>query len=296
MEHHVSFVVISDCLKHDTVAVHLFLRKLISFLTNTFDQLPVKMYCFSDGAASQYKNRKNFINLCRHHEDFGMQAEWHFSATLHGKGACDGVGGTVKRLAARASLQRPYDSQIMTPRQLFDWAKDNIAAINFEYCTNEEHDAEDKWLAEHFSLARPIPGTQKLHSFLPVSKTHIFTKIYSFAEESKEENVSVMSDELEFADIKGFVTCVYDGKWYAACVLETDAAKSLVKLSFFDKPGPQLSFTYPARPDILTVDASTILTTIDPLTTSSTGRTYVLTAKESEDATRKLSLWKPKSV
>ena len=37
----------------------------------------------------------SFINLCYHHKDFGVDAEWHFSATSHGKGACDGVGGTV---------------------------------------------------------------------------------------------------------------------------------------------------------------------------------------------------------
>ena len=71
-----------------------------------------QIYYFSDGAASQYKNRKNFLNLCYHHTDFGIAAEWHFSATSHGKGACDGVGGTVKRLAARASLQ---SHQITTP-------------------------------------------------------------------------------------------------------------------------------------------------------------------------------------
>jgi len=50
---------------------------------------------------------KKFINLCYYEEDFGIPAEWHFSATSHGKGASDGVGGTVKRLTARASLQRP---------------------------------------------------------------------------------------------------------------------------------------------------------------------------------------------
>jgi len=44
------------------------------------------------------------------HEDFGVAAEWHFSATSHGKGACDGVGGTVKRFAARASLSKVYSS------------------------------------------------------------------------------------------------------------------------------------------------------------------------------------------
>ena len=47
-----------------------------------------------------------FLNLCHHNEDFGMDAEWNFFATSHGKGPCDGLGGTVKRLAAKASLQR----------------------------------------------------------------------------------------------------------------------------------------------------------------------------------------------
>ena len=37
------------------------------------------------------------------HGDFGVPAKWHFSATLHGKSACNGVGDTVKRLAARAA-------------------------------------------------------------------------------------------------------------------------------------------------------------------------------------------------
>jgi len=42
------------------------------------------------------KTEKNFLNLCHHKDDFEVAAEWHFSATLHGKGACDGLGGTVK--------------------------------------------------------------------------------------------------------------------------------------------------------------------------------------------------------
>ena len=38
---------------------------------------PSPLY-FSDGAASQYKNCKNVVNLCHHEEDFGISAEWHF--------------------------------------------------------------------------------------------------------------------------------------------------------------------------------------------------------------------------
>ena len=123
---HLNFVIISNCMNHDTIAVHLFQRKLILFLKHALSSFPVKITYFSDGAASQYKNRKNFVNLCCHKNDFGVSAEWHFSATSHGKGACDGLGGTVKRLATKASLQRPYEEQIITLFQLFQWASSNI--------------------------------------------------------------------------------------------------------------------------------------------------------------------------
>ena len=101
----ISFVVISDHLLHNTLVVHYFQSKLIKFLKEIMSFK--KVIYFSDGAASHYKNRKNFINLANHEADFGMPADWHFFATSHVKGPCDGVGGALKRLAARASLQRP---------------------------------------------------------------------------------------------------------------------------------------------------------------------------------------------
>ena len=116
---HVSYVIISDCLHHDTIAVHLFQKNLVQFLQEKFSKVDKILY-FSDGSAAQYKNRKNIVNLCYHKEDFWVQAKWHFYATSHGKGPCDGIGGTIKCLAATASLQRAYHSQIMTPCQLFD--------------------------------------------------------------------------------------------------------------------------------------------------------------------------------
>ena len=91
----------------------------MQFLREKFVKID-KIFYFTDGSAAQYKNRKNFLNLCYHESGFGVQAEWHFYATSHGKEPCDGIGGTVKRLAARASLQRPYCSQIITPNLLFE--------------------------------------------------------------------------------------------------------------------------------------------------------------------------------
>ena len=40
---------------------------------------------------------------------------------LHHMGKGHVMEATVKRLIAKASLQRPYSSQIMTPCQFFDW-------------------------------------------------------------------------------------------------------------------------------------------------------------------------------
>ena len=62
---------------HDTVAVHLFQRVLIDFLASKILR-STKIWYFSDGCASLYKNRKNFGNLCYHEQDFGMPAAWHF--------------------------------------------------------------------------------------------------------------------------------------------------------------------------------------------------------------------------
>ena len=56
-----SFVIVSDCLTHDAIAVHRFQRELFAYPRDLF---PIEMAIyFSDGAASQYKNRKNFLNL-----------------------------------------------------------------------------------------------------------------------------------------------------------------------------------------------------------------------------------------
>ena len=39
---------------------------------------------------------------------------WKQSGTSHGKSACDGIGGTVKRPATKASLKRPAHNQNLT--------------------------------------------------------------------------------------------------------------------------------------------------------------------------------------
>ena len=288
---HISFVIISDCLNHDTVAVHLYQKHLISFLTNQFGHSPVRMIYFSDGASSHYKNCKNFANLCHHESDFnGIKAEWHFFATSHGKGPCDGVGGTVKRSAARASLQKPYNDQIMTPRQLFEYSKENVAGVHFHYCTNEEYNSEGTLLEARFNSANTIVGTRGLHAFKPISLNQLEVKVYSTCAEARIVCVDTASqDNLILENIKGFVTLVYNNKWYLAVTLQTFPDTEEVKVSCLEPAGPARSFVYPQTQDILVIPASDVLTLVDPLT-SSTARCYRLSDTESLKASRALQL------
>ena len=67
----------------------------------------------------------------------------------------------MKHLAARASLQRPYNNQIMTPRQLYEWAVDNIQSVHFEYSSMEDYREEAEHLEQRFLVSRTVTGTRK---------------------------------------------------------------------------------------------------------------------------------------
>ena len=129
--------------------------------------------------------------------------------TSHGKGACDCLGGTVKRLATHASLQRPYNDQLMTPRQLFDCACSCIAAAHFGYCSNEDYAREQSSLECHFQLSHTIPGMRKLHSFVPISDSTVEVKFYSSSDVSRKERVALAKNDIPPESIAGFVTCLH---------------------------------------------------------------------------------------
>ena len=110
---HKSFCIISSDNTHDVAFVYMVQKKIIHQIKATMPNI-LKIEYFSDGCAGQYKNYKNFVNLCNHQKDFGFSAKWNFFATSHGKQPCDGIDGTVKRMVARESLQRTTDQQILS--------------------------------------------------------------------------------------------------------------------------------------------------------------------------------------
>lgn len=187
---HMNFAFLSDCLNHDTIAVYTFQSRLIEYLKNINPNFK-KIFYFSDGSAAQYKNRKNFIDLCYHKTDFKLDAEWHFYATCHGKSACDGIGGTIKRLAAKASLQRPYEDQILTAEDLFEFGNLNIHGINFLLTTVEDYEKTERKLSDRFASTKTIEETQKFHAAIPLTRKKLKMKKYSLCKKHSTHDVAL---------------------------------------------------------------------------------------------------------
>ncbi|CAH0558559.1 unnamed protein product [Brassicogethes aeneus] len=138
-----NFVVVSESLKHSAASVDLYNKKLIQYLKTKFSDSVIRnFFYFSDGAGSQYKNKFNLSSLLLHESEYGISAEWHFFATSHRKGACDGIGGCVKNAARIASLQKT--NQITSPKDFYNWAVGYFKNISFDFCTNEEYKTHEK--------------------------------------------------------------------------------------------------------------------------------------------------------
>lgn len=182
-----SYAIISEEETHDTVAVFCFQTKFVNFIKKNAANYPapLKLYYFSDGAVSQFKNKKNFNNINYHNDDFQCDCEWNFFATSHGKGPSDGVGGTIKREARAASLRSIDESLMNTPRDFFVWCKDksNLKSIHFEYVTKLEYAATKNQLDKRFSGLKTVKNTRQIHQVMPNQDKHfIRTKKFSNCE------------------------------------------------------------------------------------------------------------------
>ena len=123
---------------------------------------------FSDGAQQQYKNKKIFISSSHHLIDFGVAGERHFFATGHGKGACDGVGGTLKRIARRSCLQSGKKNEILTAQKLYEWAVENLKNLNLFLHVRSVYESADEFLKISIAKCKTIKGTLSIHSASPV--------------------------------------------------------------------------------------------------------------------------------
>lgn len=150
-------------MKHDIAAVHVFIKHTIQFLKINFPGKK-KVVFFTDGCGGQYKCCTNFLLLCEFEFLYGLEVEWVFFATLHGKSPCDAIGGTLKRNAAKESLRRANDNQILNVFDLQKYCEENLFSI-FTVLINKEEIESQREIES--KSAQTVPGTRSYHHFIP---------------------------------------------------------------------------------------------------------------------------------
>lgn len=272
-----SFCVVSDEREHNAIAVHKFIQVVVNSLKLLLPNLK-HLHYFSDGAASQYKNHKNFTNLAHHSTDFAITAEWNFFATSHGKSPCDGIGGTVKRLAARASLQAPRQGQILNSESFFQWCRSNISGIEFIFVSSEEIEEHGHAISDRLATGRTIPGTRSHHKFVP---TPDGLKMFRLSADTLSTMISreKSASDLKHSDLKQgqYVAVVYDVKWYIACIERKCIENEDIYVSFMHRCEPSQNLFWPERKEESWVPLIHVLTRVSvPTVSGRSGRQYKL--------------------
>ena len=161
---HECCVVLSDSTRHDSTFVYAAIALIMPKIQARVKKVKKIIY-FTDGAKQNFKNRFQ-IDLLRHHkQDFGLEAEWHYSITAHGRSEYDGIGATFKTKAYKASLKADAKNALLTFDALIKWAKNNFENVSIYHFTKSYHDSITRRLNKRYGAAPAINGISQNHSF-----------------------------------------------------------------------------------------------------------------------------------
>src|SRR5277367_6216204 len=177
-----------------------------------------------------------------------------FCYMTYGKSPCYGIGGTVKRLARRASLQSAVSGHILTLKDLFKWAETNISGIKFFFVSSEDIKLHAHNQEERMACVRTVAGTRSHHCFVPDGTNHV--KMYRLSSDYKDNTnvtrVLVVNDEPRSSPamqdlVPGqYVAAVYDDYWYIVCIEERNDADGDVLANFMHRNPATKALFWPA--------------------------------------------------
>ena len=220
-----------------------------------------------------------------HETNFQLAAEWHFFATSHGKSVCDGIGGTIKRLASRKSLQAATTGHILTPNDLFAWATENVSGIKCFFVSSEEVQKLVSDQEKRFESAKKVAGTRSHHCFLPTPEGNLLISRISGDENKTTVKLNGMPKDTNSWVQGSFGAAVYDHKWYIGMITAVNHEEEDVNMTFMRRVGNSnnsVSYRWPRRKDECIIPIGHLLKSIRAPTTP-TGRQYRFAQNDIDD-------------
>ena len=261
---HISFCFLSSETVHNVPMVYAMQTKLVNLLKDRVPGL-VKVEYITDGCAEQYKNFKTFSNIVYHFNDLGVICVWSFYATSHGKSACDGLGGCVKRYTANESLRRPASNGITDVQTMKDYCQKTFTDIHFEITSKDDIDSATKTMTKRVEMSSTLDGTRSYHYFEHLGNGRIGAKIISDDEmfEIKVDHVPILGLSMTDFHLGDYVAFVYDQKWYVGLILSLSINHNELEVKSMHPHGPSTFFKWPSRSDIVWVTLSQVLCVVE---------------------------------
>lgn len=158
---HTSYVHVSEVLNHNASMVICIINSLINIVKAIIPNV-TSVHFWTDSPSSQYRNKTIFDLVSRFRVEYGVKASWHYFESGHGKGPCDGVGGTTKRNADNAVKQGKV--LIQDASDFYAWATQNEQGIRYEFVTEEDYNLTKINVDERNSKIKPVKGCMKIHA------------------------------------------------------------------------------------------------------------------------------------
>jgi hypothetical protein len=317
---HKNFVFVSDLNHHNSTAVLTILHKLLPILKVQIPGINTIHY-WTDSPSSQYRNRYIINVIANHKQIFDVNACWNYFESGHGKGPCDGIGGTCKRRASEAVKQGK--ATIQDAHEFYNWAHGNEKRIAYYFYSQQEYDSTAEYIN---SKTKAIPGTMGLHAVVAKGDGKVMVRSTSCYcqgcvsgnamcdgwilhdltstndkpnqyEGDRDNNDSgqttcgdIQNGEDVRFDIGDYVCAVYQKQWYIGEVVNIDSPEKEAEISFLEKKRQLLQ--WPSREDIVWINFQDIICQVmKPVPTGKCQRMFKLVPGDKEKIERTFNAW-----
>lgn len=191
------YACLSDYMMHDKYSVVAFNDAVLKDFQARHPTLDVKKINYqSDGCGQHFKQK---YMLCYITTVTGISINWHFTATSHGKGAVDGVGGCLKRRLQEDLKARKVDPTSI--EELANYAAKVCPNISILYVSTEVIDGWKPKLDKIWNTGvHNIPETRKAHCFRSIQPYII--SVHTISEDLEGFHVNFKSGEVTTIQLK----------------------------------------------------------------------------------------------
>ena len=173
-----------------------------------------------------------------------------FFATSHGKSACDGIGGNIKRCTANE--RRPAADAILNANDIAEYYKARFPTITIELITSEDVDSASATIQQRVASST-LNGTWGFHSFEHVGERKIGAKIISYDTrfELVVDHCPILSNNISDFNLQNYIVFVYqyDQNWYIGVISAIDKDMCELKINSMHPSCPAASSFWPTRLD-----------------------------------------------